>query len=79
MQGPEEHSRGLSEQEIKLYRQYDHIHIKAQIKWVNKQKTTEEKFARILSLVTFEQWKFYFFSIFPELSILFMLFHKWQK
>lgn len=36
VQGPEERFPGLSEQEMKLYRQYDPIHIKAQVKWVNK-------------------------------------------
>lgn len=42
IQGPDEYLFGLSEQEMNLYRQCDHIHVNAKIKQVNKQKTLEE-------------------------------------
>lgn len=41
VQSPEERFPGLSEQEMKLYRQYDPIHIKAQVKWVTKSHRRE--------------------------------------
>lgn len=50
---------GLSEQEIKLYRQYDLIHIKAKNKQVNKHLEAFEESTTTLRIFTFVKWRFF--------------------